>query len=839
MNTSDRAQIARTLTLLHLPESLIELRMLSEKGTHSGYYPDRDRLIDDAARSSGKWNCYITLNPVHLDCAARVSNRFVFARRGTTTKDSEVLRRTGLLVDFDPKRLTGIATTDAEHEAGLERAREVRQWLREQKWGEPLFASSGNGAALFYRLDLPSNDGGLVKKVLETLARRFSNSAVELDTSVHNASRIVRLIGTMNCKGESTSERPHRLSRIIEAPDKLEVVTREQLELLVSSAPSATASPCNLNLLSPDDRLDIAGWLTTCGVAFTTEQANDGIRFRLLACPKKGSGHEDGRTWITQRNDGSISAGCFHAKCKDLNWKQLRKLIDPGFDSDAERAITGGSLESPTNCHRFARVHLNDTQHDDGSETYGLEGDTLYRWCDVSWQPISEPDFARRLTRGVKAEADRLARAARNRGLESYAPNVTTAFVGNVRNALLSMLSQAEGQPAWLGGNHHWAADEVLACSDGLVHLPSFAAGKDDYRMPLTPRFFSTLNLGYDFDPAGPQPTQWLEFLNQLWPNDAASIALLQEWLGYLLTLDTSLQKMLIMFGPGGGGKGTLLEVARRLIGPQNVTSLTLPSLSESHALQALVGKSLCIFPDASIPERMDKTPLVETIKSITGEDLISINPKHKPRYSVKLNTRLMVATNDMLDLPDASGALSRRLLVLRFTQSFTKSPDTKLREKLIGELPGILLWAIAGWKRLREQGRFTEPESGQEVKSNLDESSSPVIAFTTECCLLAPTAMASKDELYAAWKSWCHLNGREPGSKESFARLLFSAVKDLTSHRPRVDGGRLSCYKGIALREDSPVVEAETDLSPAIRSEEEAREYAESVARSMQPSHN
>lgn len=836
MSHVDREQIARSLSLLHLPESVIELRILTERGANFGYYLDRERLIEDAKSWSGRGNCYVTLNPVNPDCKARALNRVVWAKRGLTTKDDEITNRTGLLLDFDPVRLTGIASTGVEHEAALELARKVRAWLREQGWPEALFISSGNGAALFYRLDLPADDGDLVKRVLKEIARRFDTDAVKIDTSVHNAARIVRLAGTLNMKGENLPERPHRMASIVEAPDALDVVSREQLEQLIGEGAPSAHEPYGFELPAGGDHFDIAKWLDERGVEHAKETCNSGTLYRLTKCPKKGPGHEDGRAYIIQHDDGRISAGCHHAKCADLRWREMRKLIDPQFDAAAMQAVVGGTFESPNDCHRFARKHLDDTRSDDGAHQYALDGDTLYAWKDICWQPQSDAELKRRLTRAVKAEADRMAQAARRRGLDTYSLDVTTKFVGNVRNALESMVSQTAGQPAWLADPAPWPANEILACSDGLIHLPSFAAGKADYRLPLTPRFFSALNLGYPFDTAGYPPRLWLEFLEQVWPDDPASVALLQEWLGYLLTLDTSQQKMLLMFGPGGAGKGTILDLTSRLVGLRNVTSLTLPDLKESHALQDLVGKSLCLFPDASIPLRMDKAPIVERLKSITGEDLVSINPKNKPRHSTKLNTRLMIATNDMLELTDPSDAISRRLLVLRFTRSFEASPDTQLRAKLISELPGILQWAIQGWQRLREQGRFSEAESGREVKASLREAGSPTKAFIDECCVFDPEATESKEAVYERWAEWCKENGREPGRKDAFGALLFAAAPTVKNFKPRIEDRRVPSYKGIALRHrELAFAFDENDFSWAIRTPEEAREYAQSVVKLMQ----
>ena len=82
----------------------------------------------------------------------------------------------------------------------------------------------------------------------------------------------------------------------------------------------------------------------------------------------------------------------------------------------------------------------------------------------------------------------------------------------------------------------------------------------------------------------------------------------------------------------------------------------------------------------------------------------------------MKLPVKFVVTTNDPLRLPDPSGALASRLMFLRFTKVFreTEREDTELRDKLKAELPGILLWAIEGWKRLQERRRFTIPDASK-----------------------------------------------------------------------------------------------------------------------------
>ncbi len=71
-----------------------------------------------------------------------------------------------------------------------------------------------------------------------------------------------------------------------------------------------------------------------------------------------------------------------------------------------------------------------------------------------------------------------------------------------------------------------------------------------------------------------------------------------------------------------------------------------------------------------------------------------------------------MLISNELPWLTDASGALVSRLVILRFTESFYGREDQGLFDRLVAELPGILLWAMEGWRRLRERGHFVQPKT-------------------------------------------------------------------------------------------------------------------------------
>jgi hypothetical protein len=166
---------------------------------------------------------------MYARCAAR------FKDSTPATTDADVVQRRRILIDLDPCRISGISSSDAEHDAAIERANQVRKELVEERgFHEPLIASSGNGAHLIFSACLP-NESDLVERVLRALDSSFSDAQISIDTSVDNPARITKLYGTLACKGDSIPERPHRMARIIGAPATLEDVPVEKLEELARS----------------------------------------------------------------------------------------------------------------------------------------------------------------------------------------------------------------------------------------------------------------------------------------------------------------------------------------------------------------------------------------------------------------------------------------------------------------------------------------------------------------------------------------------------------------------------------------------------------------------------
>src|SRR5262249_53944197 len=154
--------------------------------------------------------------------------------------------------------------------------------------------------------------------------------------------------------------------------------------------------------------------------------------------------------------------------------------------------------------------------------------------------------------------------------------------------------------------------------------------------------------------------------------------------------------------------KGTIAAVLRALVGEDNVCAPALSDFENSFGQQPLLGKALAIIPDARLTSRTNHGRLAETLLSISGEDAITGNRKHKDHVTVRLSTRVMILSNELPHLRDDSTALAGRFVTLQLSRSWAGKEDTGLKSRLLKELPGILLWAVEGLRRLRKENRLT-----------------------------------------------------------------------------------------------------------------------------------
>lgn len=492
-----------------------------------------------------------------------------------------------------------------------------------------------------------------------------------------------------------------------------------------------------------------------------------------------------------------------------IKLRELQMAKGPGylvwrdFGDPPQRVLTSdGRIKTKIDCPRdTAWIIINDRFSKDDLRTIHYQNEQFMVWNGSRYRAL-KPDDVRPMI------SQYLSHFAEFKGEDENGNPVYEPFkVRDVR--IVEMVKSVKDMchidseildPCWLGKPHDESdlpdPREVVCCKNGLLDIARREL------MPPTPAFYSFNNTEIIYDPEAPKPSTWLKFLND--SLDKESQLLLQQWFGYCLVQDTRLQKMLMVVGQPGSGKGTAMSILRRLVGDSSCCAMSFERFDANFGLQNALGKSLMIFPDARQNAKFDiKGSAIGALLSITGEDEIQIDRKNREPITKALNTRVVIVSNDVMQLTDRSKALSRRILWIKFPGHEGES-DPNLKSKLFKELSGILNWAIDGWAMVRETGGFIQPKSAEVLKDSFEEQSSDIASFIDDMCIIGPDQSVEKVELVNHWNAWRISKGYRKMGEATFGKLLSSAVMRLGTAKPRSSGGgRRRLYTGVGLDSD------------------------------------
>lgn len=348
--------------------------------------------------------------------------------------------------------------------------------------------------------------------------------------------------------------------------------------------------------------------------------------------------------------------------------------------------------------------------------------------------------------------------------------------VNAVMAFLMDVCTESEelsGGPKWLKDAHRMApASEYISFRNGILHIWS-----GQFQKP-SPWLFTRNALDFEYDPCARAPERLHQFRHEVWtdPDEREEYSTsLQEFLGTAIANVANIQTILLLLGASRGGKGTVLRLMAMLAGKYNVGSTSASSLVGTFGLQSFIGKRLMMVPDLNIGPKTNKEELKTLLLNISGRDQVSINRKNKNFVHETLDCSVVIAANEIPAIPDASGALARRYIPIRFKQSFYGREDADLDDKLRAELPGIFLWALEGLKRVLRNKRFSVGELAKEELGEIKREGSPIQAFIEQECEIAPDGEESSYEMprgdfFTRYEAWQKEQGQEKTANRVWA---------------------------------------------------------------------
>jgi putative DNA primase/helicase len=269
-------------------------------------------------------------------------------------------------------------------------------------------------------------------------------------------------------------------------------------------------------------------------------------------------------------------------------------------------------------------------------------------------------------------------------------------------------------------------------------------------------------------------------------------IGLLQRWSGLALCGRNIAQRILILSGTAGAGKGTFIRILKGVIGEANIGSLRTDKLNERFEIGRLLNKTLLYGAD--VPANFLNMGSASVLKSLTGGDPMTVEFKgsmDSPSLTCAFN--VIVTSNSRLTvhLEGDVDAWQRRLAIIAYTRPKPANVIPDLDERIMAkEGPGVLNWMLDGLYALRAANWQLAlcPRQQSRVNELLLESDS-MNEFFTECTIadsLAPGITVS--ETYGAYADFCMNRGWSPVDRYLFGREAPDIVQRLFRLVPRHD---------------------------------------------------
>ena len=316
----------------------------------------------------------------------------------------------------------------------------------------------------------------------------------------------------------------------------------------------------------------------------------------------------------------------------------------------------------------------------------------------------------------------------------------------------------------------------VVSDLDADPYLLNTATGTLDLRTghlrPADPldRITKVTGAGYD-----PEATcdRWQQFLEDALP-DKDVREFLRRLMGLSLVGKVVEHVLPILTGTGRNGKGTFVRTIGAAFGDYAIEAEPELFLARDRAHPTgqldLRGIRLATCQETDEGKRL----AVATVKRLTGgdpiraramrQDFVEFLPSHLP----------VMITNHLPKVPADDPALWARLLVVPFDVSFLGREDTSLGDRLELELPGVLAWAVSGYRDYLNQ-RLDAPDAVTKATKSYQVSSDALAQFIEDRCLTGSGYYAKSGDLWHAWSEWCRGSSEEPGNQRRFKDLMES----------------------------------------------------------------
>lgn len=360
----------------------------------------------------------------------------------------------------------------------------------------------------------------------------------------------------------------------------------------------------------------------------------------------------------------------------------------------------------------------------------------------------------------------------------------------------------------------HYRLNHIKATINCLTHIQEIAVDMDaDNNFILmkngvfnikknklykhNPKFNLSFRVEVDYNPKKSNCPVFAKYIVDTFRNGGTAredlvdlVKVIQEIGGFLLSPGgiREAEKMLILWGEGSNGKSVFINILRNFFPKEQITTLSLSNL---------IGKPSDFYRADLVRSRLNICSEEKSIflggnaelKKIISGETITVNIKNQPVRTIKPKTKILIACNKLPSLGDNTKGGRRRLLIVKFENTFIEAGEynnlikkfgqeyvdkrnifkaiKNIENQIIHELPAIFNFFMGGKKRLEK--KYYEFTKAKNVSDSLEQNlqnDSPIYCFLKERYEIDEKSFTATEKLYADFRSWYKDNIEERGLK-------------------------------------------------------------------------
>lgn len=305
----------------------------------------------------------------------------------------------------------------------------------------------------------------------------------------------------------------------------------------------------------------------------------------------------------------------------------------------------------------------------------------------------------------------------------------------------------------------------VIGCKNGILDL------KDGKLYPHDKKAFITKQVPVNYNPNAPEPSLWLNFLNDIFARDESLINYVQKCVGYSLSGSTVEQCLFFLYGTGSNGKSVFLDIIRYILGdyatniqPQTLMTSPKAGNAPSSDIARLKGARLVTSVEPNEGMWLDEG----LVKQLTGDDVVTARKMFGEEFEFKPEFKIWLATNHKPRIRGTDDGIWRRIHLIPFNVRISdEKKDKFLKNKLLKEAECIFKWAVDGCMLWNRQG-LNKPKSVLDATTEYRHEMDVISSFIEDCCIVGDTHQVKASELYSTYVIWAETNNeyRIPNTK-------------------------------------------------------------------------